>query len=149
MSHDTTSRPTNPPRPLIPRAIVLEHEQRNRRADELAAIRYAKREQARCRRIQFAPAGEVQDILFTIPSATRPDVEYSVIWYALTTDAYCNCPAGQNEQPCWHAGVARMAGPYVADLYTPERMADAEEDARTERAIDEWRELMYGGEHDR
>lgn len=151
-SQRPANRVSNPPRPLIVRA-PLTQEQRNTRCDELAALRGAVKEAARHTREDFNDAGELIHIQFTVESATRADVTYYVDWYSLMGNAYCDCPAGQNDQPCWHAGVARAAGAYILGLiayqHSPAGRAEAEQEAREERAIEEWRATMYGAEYDR
>ena len=47
--------------------------------------------------------------VYQVPSATQPDVLYTVTGDGLfVIDYACTCPAGQNGIPCWHAAAVRL-----------------------------------------
>ena len=47
--------------------------------------------------------------VYRVPSATQPDVQYTVTGDGpFVVDYACTCPAGQNGIPCWHAAAVRL-----------------------------------------
>lgn len=47
--------------------------------------------------------------VYRVPSATQPDVVYTVTGDGrFVTDYACTCPAGRSGIPCWHAAAVRL-----------------------------------------
>ncbi len=47
--------------------------------------------------------------LYRVPSATQPDVVYTVTGDGrFVIDYACTCPAGRSGIPCWHAAAVRL-----------------------------------------
>jgi len=73
--------------------------------------------------------GELVELTVEVDSARDESTRYTVVYFARTDSASCDCPAGLNAAPCHHAGKAIRYGRDCAESYSPAGRVEAERDA--------------------
>lgn len=87
--------------------------------------------------------GTLVSLALEIRSAHNDEQVYAVGYSASEDDATCDCTAASYGRPCWHRGLAILAGRVIARCYTPAaRAAQLLEESTAERLQPSGRESV-------